>query len=79
MATKDISDELICRTVADMWSRRNAGEKGLLLDELLAERTGQPIKVCFRAMERACRRGLIEYGMWLQAAWLTDRGKALLS
>ena len=79
MARKDISDELIVRTVAEIWSRREAGEKGLWLDDLLNFRTGEPMKVCYRAMERACDRGLIEYGMSLRGAWLTDKGKSMLS
>ena len=46
--------------------------------ETLAARTGQPEKVCYRAMERAERRGLIEYGVSLRTGWLTEAGKALL-
>lgn len=46
--------------------------------EALAASTGQPEKVCYRAMERAEKRGLIEYGVSLRTGWLTDKGKALL-
>lgn len=46
--------------------------------EALAASTGQPEKVCYRAMERAERRGLIEYGVSLRTGWLTEAGKALL-
>ncbi|AEY69526.1 hypothetical protein AH2_00015 [Burkholderia phage vB_BceS_AH2] len=79
MATKDIPDDLICRTVAEIWSRREAGEKGLWLNDLLHERTGEPMKVCYCAMERAYDRGLIECGVSLRGAWLTDKGKSMLS
>lgn len=45
----------------------------------LAAQTGEPEKVCFRAMERAEARGLIECGVSLRTAWLTDAGEALLA
>ena len=40
----------------------------------LSELTGEPEKVCYRAMERACRRGYIEYGVSLRSGWVTDAG-----
>ena len=46
--------------------------------EALSVETGQPEKVCYRAMERACDRGYIEYGVSLRTGWLTKEGKALL-
>lgn len=79
MATKDISDRQVCEAVAEMWRRREAGENGVWVDELLHEQTRQPIKVCERALERASRRSLIDCGMWLRGSWLTERGRALLS
>lgn len=78
MATKDISDELICRITAEIWSRRESGEHSLWLDNLLHESTGEPMKVCYCAMERAYNRGLIDCGVSLRGAWLTDKGQALL-
>ena len=47
--------------------------------DLLQVRTGQPEKVCYRAMERADRHGLIGVGVSLRTGWLTDAGYALLS
>lgn len=44
----------------------------------LANQTGEPEKVCLRAMERADKRGLIVCGAMYWAAWLTAKGKKLL-
>ena len=74
MSTKDITDLQVCRAFAD-W-RANMG--GPWPYELLAKRTGQVPKVCYRAMERAARRGLVEYGTSLRTGWLTEKGAALL-
>lgn len=46
--------------------------------ETLHKWTGEPIKVCYRAIERAYDRGYIEYGVSLRSGWLTDKGKELL-
>lgn len=77
MATKDITDVQVCEAVRDTWDQ--AGHHIARPHELLSARTGQPEKVCWRALERAAGRGLIDYGIGLQGAWLTDQGKALLS
>ena len=75
MATKDITDAQVCAAVADA----RLGSIPLLpAYELLAARTGQPAKVCWRAPERADRRGLVEYGVSLRYPWLTPAGKALI-
>ena len=47
--------------------------------ENLMRFSGQPRKVCLRAMERAVDRGLIDYGVSLDTGWLTDKGKLLLA
>ena len=73
MSTKDVSDFDVCRAVA-MCREDNH----IWPYELLAEWTGQPEKVCYRAMERSQKRGLIEYGVSLRTAWLTERGAGLL-
>lgn len=73
MATKDISDIQVCAAV-----ERYQKDHSLWPYELLAKCTGQPEKVCFRAMERAYRHGLLEYGVSLRTAWLTEAGLALL-
>lgn len=77
MAMKHISDVEVLRAyeIAD-WNSKN---RSIMWPEaILKERTGQPEKVCYRAMERACDRGLLDYGVSLRSGWLTDKGKALL-
>lgn len=93
MATKDISDAQVCRAVQAYQDamrpyKLKSGPFGLFgveqdptppyPYEALAAETGQPEKVCYRAMERAERRGLIEYGVSLRTGWLTPAGKTLL-
>ena len=76
MSMKHITDAQVCRAVQAFRDR------DLELPwpyEALAAETGQPEKVCFRAMERADRRGLLDYGVSLRTAWLTEAGKALLN
>ena len=75
MAMKDITDAQVCRAVQAFRDR------GLDLPwpyEALAVETGQPEKVCYRAMERAQDRGLIECGVSLRTGWLTDKGREML-
>ena len=47
--------------------------------ELLEQWTGEPCKVCYRAMERAFNRDLIEYGTSLRTGWLTEKGEQLFA
>jgi hypothetical protein len=74
MATKDISDRQVCEAVA-AWQ----AEGRPFADERLFRATGQAQKVCEGALERAYGRGLIEYGVSIRSAWLTDAGRALLA
>ena len=71
MATKDITDKQVCEAY------RDAQDRDCWPYELLEQRTGQPQKVCYRAMERADRRGLVEVGVSLRAAWLTEAGRKM--
>ena len=83
MARKDVSDYQVCLSY---WiCRSNNGllhcSKTVVVpwpDELLSAWTKQPQKVCYRAIERAHRRGLITYGVSLRTGWLTEAGRALL-
>lgn len=76
MATKDISDEQVCRAVQSFIDR----DRDLPWPyEALAAETGECEKVCYRAMERAYDRGLIECGVSLRTGWLTEKGLALLA
>lgn len=82
MATKHVTDLMVCQAVK---AYRNALTKNICLRrtpfpyETLSTQTGEPEKVCFRAMERAERRGLIDYGVSLRTGWLTEKGEALLT
>lgn len=91
MATRDITDEQVCRAVQAYQDAIRAPYEGLAIFgftlasdappfpyEALAAQTGQPEKVCYRAMERAERRGLIEVGTSLRTGWLSEKGKELL-
>ena len=74
MATKDITDLQVLQ--AQVKWREN--QSGLWSCEILAQETGEPVKVCYRALERAYRRGLLECGVSLRTAWLTKKGCDLL-
>lgn len=77
MSMKDVPDRLVCYAVQFYQDNYREAECPFPY-ELLAIATGQPEKVCFRAMERADRHGLIEYGVSLRTGRLTEKGKALL-
>jgi hypothetical protein len=76
MARKDVTDIMVLKA----YKERNSMEIGKRRwpYEILAEWTGQPMKVCYRAMERANDRGLIECGTSLRSGWLTEKGEELL-
>lgn len=73
MKRRDITDEMVCRAYADKKAL------GTTAETLLMERTGAPLKVVYRAMERADDHGLIEWGVSLRTGWLTPKGIALLN
>jgi hypothetical protein len=80
MATKHITDIQVCKAYAeyrkliarDQWCNHEFPY------EILHRITGQPGKVCYRAMERAEMRGYIDYGVSLRTGWLTDKGLMLI-
>lgn len=92
MATKHVTDKMVCEAVAEYQRELDAelaalspgtifGLRAVQTEwpyDKLMRRTGECMKVCYRAMERACDRGYLEYGVSLRTAWLTDKGKALL-
>lgn len=82
MARKHVSDVQVCRAyvkAAQMREGHQPGQPCTWPYDVLAKETGQCEKVCFRAMERAFERGLIDYGTSLRSGWLTDAGKALIA
>ena len=81
MSRKDISDYQILLAYKACRSAVNNHKNGIDIwpDELLHEVMKQPLKVCWAAMERACDRGLIEYGVSLRSGWITEEGMKLLA
>ena len=77
MSRKDVTDLMVCQAYADR-NAEGAHLRGKWPYEILASRTGECEKVCYRAMERACDRGLIDYGVTLRSGWVTPEGEALL-
>ena len=83
MARKHVTDHQVCLAYwccQDIETRLHSGKTVVAPwpEELLSTWTKQPQKVCYRAMERAHRRGLIAYGVSLRAGWLTQTGNALI-
>ena len=78
MSTKDVTDKHVVTAYRDSIKERNRTPQGRWPEEILHARTGEPVKVCVSAMERAYRHGLIEYGVSLRSGWLTDAGLDLL-
>lgn len=79
MSTKDVTDRMVLEAYALKAKQfKESGDYQYPYETLMA-RTGECFKVCYRAMERASDRGLIEYGVSLRTGWLTEKGKALLS
>ena len=81
MSRKDVSDELVCLAHAEFQkiTRDSIGPEPLWPYVLLSQWTGEPEKVCYRAMERACENGYLDYGVSLRTAWLTEAGEALIA
>ncbi len=81
MARKDISDLQVCEAARDCHDQECRDEDGgiLFATHVLAHRTGQPLKVCERAMERAEFRGYIDCGVSTRSGWPTDKGRKLLA
>ena len=73
MRTRDITDLTVCEACEQF----HAGS-GIAADEFIAAKTGAASKVIYCALERASSRNLIDYGVSLRTAWVTDKGRALL-
>jgi hypothetical protein len=74
MATKDVSDALVCAAFV----RAKACDFKRWPYDFLMEWTGQCQKVCYRAMERAWRHNLVDFGVSLRTGWVTRKGALLL-
>lgn len=74
MARKDITDEQCVRAALAAHGERSP----MATDEILAEMTGQPLKVCEAALERALNRGYIDCGVRIGRAFAMPKGYQLL-
>ncbi|MEW7314959.1 hypothetical protein AB1E22_20005 [Buttiauxella gaviniae] len=75
MATKNISNVMVCRCVAQMHEFGiKSGYRFQNVVEQLAEETGEPRKVCEAAVNRAIDAGLVEWGIHSSLGWLTNEG-----
>lgn len=77
IATKDITDEQVVRAAAAF--RDDRGPAGVRTIDGLMAATGAPYKVALRAIERACRRGLVDWGVCPDVAWPTPAGDAIVA
>lgn len=75
MQTKDITDRMVCEAVSEYNKDPHNNPFPYVA---LSKKTGCAEKVAFRAMERADDRGLIDYGVSLRTAWLTETGENLV-
>jgi len=74
MKTSDITDEQVVLAFKESHSRRWSEYPY----EILMRSTGAPFKVVWRAMERAEKRDLVEYGVSLRCGWPTEKGLELV-
>ena len=72
----DITDQMVCEAAKAYHLDKRTPCAGIL--KRLVDQTGYPAKVVWCAMERACDRGLLEYGTSLNGAWVTKEGEAFL-
>jgi hypothetical protein len=76
----DISDRDVCLAYKEYHKRmeKQGYEKPYYPYEFLSKHTGKNEVACFKACERAERRGFIEYGVSLRTGWLTEKGEELI-
>ena len=86
MATKDITDLMVLKAYDEMCKQRDEDLKTGYFGhpqrewvyEILSRWTGECEKVCYRACERAEKRGYIDVGVSLRSGWLSPEGKKFL-
>jgi hypothetical protein len=71
---RDISDLEVCKMV-DLYQKEKIKRFPY---EQLALKFGASEKVAYSACERACKNGLIDYGVSLRTGWLTEKGEKFL-
>ncbi len=77
MAMKNISDTQVLQAYILSKRMLSEGERKWPY-EILQDVTGECLKVCYRACERANNRGYIDYGISLRSGWISDKGFELL-
>lgn len=75
MTTKDIHT----KTVLLACYKFHSGLDARAPWKIIMDETGAPEKVVYSAMEREEKNGYLECGVSLRTAWLTDKGKSMLS
>ena len=75
MAMKNLTDLQVVRA-QQQWVDNPRGPWGY---EILEEQSGECRKVVLKCLERAVDRDLLDYGVSLRTAWLTEKGKGLLN
>lgn len=75
MSRKHVTNDVVCYAY---YIARKKNKDPNFVYKFLSRVTKEQEKVCFRAMERACKKGLINFGVSLQCGWLSDKGKDLL-
>jgi hypothetical protein len=75
MAMKDIPDKMVLLAYKMFEEDRMNGKFPY---DYLMEISNQPFKVCYKCMERASDRDLIDYGVSLRTGWITEKGQELL-
>lgn len=82
MKRSDISDRLICEAIALSKKIREEGSDGAQIvwpHDLIMPWLDVPFAVVDAALNRAYERDLIECGVSLRSAWLTEKGRALIT
>jgi hypothetical protein len=77
MPRRDVTDIQVCQAYGLKNKEAKAGRSFDVIEHL-AVHTGQPEKVVYRAMERAYRHGLVEFGVSLRSGWLTEKGEGMV-
>jgi len=73
MSRSDITDKQVCQAFSEWMKNRNE-----FATAILHRMTGEPMKVCHSACERAVMRGFIDCGVSVRSGWLTEKGKELI-
>lgn len=80
MATKGVTDVMICRAVYQIHQTGFLPSKRFYAAlSLLQETTGQSVKECQAAINRAINSGLVDWGIHNSIGWLTKDGIKLLN